>query len=142
MSESQRMQQALQMRARAYRQLLSGSESLLEGDRLYWTEKLLLSLLRELSRRRLQQLGAAWPQPGPAEEAPAALRESMIEAMAEAALGGHELSQWETVENGYQARCSLCGMTSWLGPDGLRYSILEDECPGQMIDDTEPGDGR
>lgn len=116
MSEREQIQQTLQMRARAYRQLLSGSESLLEGDRLYWTEKALLSLLRELSRRRLQQLAAVWPEPGPAEEAPAALRESMIEAMAEAALGGHELSQWETVENGYQARCSLCGMTSWLGP--------------------------
>ena len=142
MSERVQMQQALQMRARAYRQLLSGSESLLEGDRLYWTEKLLLSLLRELSRRRLQQLGAAWPQPGPAEEAPAALRESMIEAMAEAALGGHELSQWDMVDNGYQARCSLCGMTSWLGPEGLRYSILEDECPGRKIDELGPGDGR
>lgn len=55
MSEREQMQQGLQMRARAYRQLLSGSESLLEGDRLYWTEKALLSLLRELSRRRLQQ---------------------------------------------------------------------------------------
>jgi len=142
MSERAQMQQALQMRARAYRQLLSGSESLLEGDRLYWTEKALLSLLRELSRRRLQQLAAIMPEPGPAEKAPAALRESMIEAMAEAALGGHELSQWEPVENGYQARCSLCGMTTWLGPDGLRYSILEDECTGQIIDDVGPGDGR
>ena len=140
MSES--VQQSLQMRARAYRQLLSGSESLLEGDRLYWTEKALLTLLRELSRRRLQQLAAAWPEPGPTEEAPAALRESMIEAMAEAALGGHELSQWEPVENGYQARCSLCDMTTWLGPDGLRYSVLEDECPGRMIDELGPGDGR
>ncbi len=133
MSES--VQQSLQMRARAYRQLLSGSESLLEGDRLYWTEKALLSLLRELSRRRLQQLAAAWPEPGPTEEAPAALRESMIEAMAEAALGGHELSQWEPVDNGYQAGCFLCGMTSWLGPDGLRYSVLEDECPGKADDE-------
>lgn len=140
MSES--VQQSLQMRARAYRQLLSGSESLLEGDRLYWTEKALLTLLRELSRRRLQQLAAAWPEPGPTEEAPAALKESMIEAMAEAALGGHELSQWEPVENGYQARCSLCDMTTWLGPDGLRYSVLEDECPGRMIDELGPGDGR
>ena len=108
MSES--IQQELQMRARAYRQLLSGSQSLLEGDRLYWTEKALLSLLRELSRRRLQQLAAVSLQPGPAEEAPAALRESMIEAMAEAALGGHELSTWEPVESGYLAKCSLCGM--------------------------------
>ena len=130
MSESQRMQQALQMRARAYRQLLSGSESLLEGDRLYWTEKALLTLLRALSRRRLQQLGPLLPEAQPAEEAPAALRESMIEAMAEAALGGHELGQWDEVENGYQDRCSLCGMTTWLGPDGIRYSVLEDECSG------------
>ena len=69
MSEREQIQQALQMRARAYRQLLSGSQSLLEGDRLYWTEKALLSLLRELSRRRLQQLAAVSLQPGPAEEA-------------------------------------------------------------------------
>ena len=131
MSESKSIQQGLQMRARAYRQLLSGSQSLLESDRLYWTEKALLTLLRALSRRRLQQLGPLLPEAQPAEEAPAALRESMIEAMAEAALGGHELGQWDTVENGYQARCSLCGMTSWLGPDGLRYSVLEDECPGE-----------
>lgn len=119
------------MRGRAYRQLLSGSERLLEGDRLYWTEKALLSLLRALSRRRLQQLAAILPQPQAREDAPAALRESMIEAMAEAALGGHNLGQWEQVENGYQARCSLCGMTSWLGPDGLRYSLLEDACSGE-----------
>ena len=104
------VQQQLQMRARAYRQLLSGSESLLEGDRLYWTEKALLTLLRALSRRRLQQLGPLLPEAQPAEEAPAALRESMIEAMAEAALGGHELSTWEPVESGYLAKCSLCGM--------------------------------
>ena len=129
MSESAEIQQRLRMRARAYRQLLSGSESLLEGDSIYWTEKALLSLLRGLSRRRLQQLAAALPEPGPAE-APAALRESMIEAMAEAALGGHELGTWEPVESGYVASCSLCGMDTWLGPDGLRYSLLEDECPG------------
>lgn len=137
MSESAQIKQALQMRARAYRQLLSGSQSLLEGHRLYWTEKALLSLLRELSRRRLQQLAAVMPKPEPAQEAPAALRESMIEAMAEAALGGHNLSQWEQVDNGYQARCSLCGMASWLGPDGLCYSVLEDECPGHRVKDKE-----
>ena len=70
MSEREKIQQALKMRARAYRQLLSGSESLLESESLYWTEKALLSLLRELSRRRLQQLGALWPEPGPAEDSP------------------------------------------------------------------------
>lgn len=118
------------MRARAYRQLLSGSESLLEGERLYWDrERALLMLLRELSRSQLQRLAVLMPELGLAEEAPATLRESMIEAMAEAALGGRELSQWEPVENGYQARCSLCGMTTWLGHEGLRYSLLEDECP-------------
>jgi len=83
MSEREQVQQALQMRAGAYGQLLSGSESLLEGESLYWGEKALLTLLRELSRRRLQQP-----------------RKSMIEAMAEAALGGHELGQWEAVESG------------------------------------------
>lgn len=47
----------LRLMAQAYKQLLQGSEGLLELDRLYWTEKLLLMLVRSLYKRRLEQLG-------------------------------------------------------------------------------------
>lgn len=70
-------------------------------------------------------------------DAEEALRESLLEAMTEAALGGHELGPWELVSqryaDGYEARCSLCGLTTWVGREGLRYSLLEDTCP-RMID--------
>lgn len=70
------------------------------------------------------------------------LQESLLEAMAEAALGGHELGPWETVTDervrGYEAKCGLCGRTTWVSPDGLRYSILEDACPG-ITDKPEAG---
>ena len=73
------------------------------------------------------------------------LRESLLEAMAEAALGGHELFHWLPVEEehvgGYEATCALCGLTTWVGPEGLRYSLLEDVCP-RSISDTGPESGR
>lgn len=65
------------------------------------------------------------------------LREAILEAQAEAALGGHDLGPFEPVEdqdgrpNGYEAECRLCKLTSWVGPQGLRYSLLESECPGE-----------
>ena len=61
------------------------------------------------------------------------LNESLLDAMAEAALGVHALGKWEAVENGYQALCARCGMTTWVGPSGLRYSLLEDVCPGKSV---------
>lgn len=59
------------------------------------------------------------------------LRLAILEALAEAALGGHELSPFEAVENGYQAVCDRCVATSWVGNQGLRYSLLENVCPGK-----------
>ena len=56
-------------------------------------------------------------------------REALLESQVEAALGGHDLAGWEEVENGWQARCSQCQMTTWVGDVGLRYSLLEDRCP-------------
>ena len=56
----------------------------------------------------------------------------MLEAVVEAALGGHDLEAWEQLDaerNEYQARCKLCHKTTWVGRS-LRYSILEDTCPG------------
>ena len=56
------------------------------------------------------------------------VREAHLEAMATAALGGHELGDWEQVENGWQASCCRCGRTTWIGNNGLRYGVLEDNC--------------
>jgi hypothetical protein len=56
------------------------------------------------------------------------LRDALLEAQAEAALGGHDLTPFEPVENGHQATCQRCGMTSWVGHSGVRYSLLEDVC--------------
>ena len=45
----------------AYRQLHEGSDTLLEIDRLFWMEKLLLKIVRRLHRARLGQLGEILP---------------------------------------------------------------------------------
>ena len=61
------------------------------------------------------------------------LREAILEAQAEAALGGHDIGSFQavdTITGGYEARCKLCQMTTWIGENGLRYSLLEDSCPG------------
>ena len=57
-------------------------------------------------------------------------RDAMLEAQAEAALGGHDIGPFEVVDNGYQARCRCCSMSTWVDEYGLRYSVLEDTCPG------------
>lgn len=56
-------------------------------------------------------------------------KEAMLEAQAEAALGGHQLRPFEPVANGYQAYCECCDKTTWVGPQGIRYSLLADRCP-------------
>ncbi len=53
-----------------------------------------------------------------------------MEAAVEAALGGHDLGEWQPQENGYQAACRVCGATTWVGEKGLRYSLLADVCVG------------
>lgn len=58
-------------------------------------------------------------------------RLAILEALAEAALGGHELEAFAAVENGYQTRCARCGATSWVGTQGLRYTLLENTCSGK-----------
>jgi hypothetical protein len=40
------------------------------------------------------------------------LRDAILEAQAEAALGGHNIGPFEEVDNGYQAACRRCDMTS------------------------------
>jgi len=59
------------------------------------------------------------------------LRDALLEAQTEAALGGHNIGAFEPVTNGHQATCQHCGMTSWVGQNGLRYSLQEDSCLGQ-----------
>ena len=112
----------------AYRQLVAGADTLL-GGQLFWTERVLLNLVSRLYRRRLLQLSGLLDDIG-WEDAAGVVREALLDAMAEAALGGHDLGEWELVDNGYQARCLRCSMTSWIGHDGVRYSLLEDSCPG------------
>lgn len=56
------------------------------------------------------------------------MREAHLEAMAEAALGGHELGEWEPVRNGWQAACKRCQATTWIGENGLRYRLLGESC--------------
>ena len=45
----------------AYRQLYTGASTLIDTGSLYWTERLLLRLVRALYGRRLQQLGEVLP---------------------------------------------------------------------------------
>jgi hypothetical protein len=128
MMDSDALRDRFQAQKRAYQELARSSDLLLAGH-LYWTERILLRLVRVVARQRLAQISAVapaalenHPTPGPD------FRPAMMEAMAEAALGGHELGQWKVVEHGYQATCQRCGMTTWLGNEGLRYSLLEDSC--------------
>ena len=62
------------------------------------------------------------------------LKEAMLEAKAEAALDGHDLGSFEpaeTIIGGYQAECRLCHSTIWVGDTGLKYSLLEKQCPNR-----------
>ena len=49
------VEEKLRLQARAYKQLLSGSESLLQHGSIFWTERLLLKLVRSLYSRRVMQ---------------------------------------------------------------------------------------
>jgi hypothetical protein len=126
--DSDKLRDQFQAQRRAYQELARSSDLLLAGH-LFWTEQALLRLVRTVARQRLTQISAVLPAPQVADPVPGSdFRPAMMEAMAEAALGGHELGQWEVVENGYQATCQRCGMTTWLGNEGLRYSLLADSC--------------
>lgn len=63
------------------------------------------------------------------------LKAALPEAQVEAALGGHQLGPFAEVENGYQAVCTTCGVSSWVGPQGLRYSLLAEVCQGDKAVD-------
>ena len=63
-------------------------------------------------------------------------QESMLQIAVDAAAGGHDLSGFEPVQdadgqpNGFQATCKRCGLTAWVGDNGVQYSLLADVCPG------------
>ena len=61
------------------------------------------------------------------------LKDAILEAQVEAALQGHDLGPFELVEKGHQATCRRCGVTSWVGSNGQRKSLLEDDCPGRKV---------
>ncbi|MBK6708876.1 MAG: hypothetical protein IPG51_00825 [Chloroflexi bacterium] len=117
----------LKLKKLAYSQLFQGADDLLEDGALFWTERLLLKLVRHLASVRMQQVGDVLPADGEGT-AVRVVKEALLEAMAEAALGGHDLGEWEEVENGWQARCGRCGQTTWIGENGLRYGLLEEQC--------------
>ena len=118
------------MRA-AYQHLFLGSLELLELDALFWTEKLLLMLVYLLSQKRIQGLNALLSHEL-TEDENINLRANMLEAQASAALGGHQLGEWEELEDneGFQATCSACGGSLFVS-DSTLYSILADTCPAQ-----------
>ena len=124
------LQIIVQTQARAYGHLLRGSESLLAQESICWTERLLLKIVRAVSARRLEQFLDVLPETTAENEGLERLKESMLEAAVEASLGGHDLSHWQQVENGWQATCRLCQATLWVGENGLKYSLLENSCSG------------
>ena len=124
------------MRA-AYQNLFLGSTELLELDSLFWTEKLLLKLVNLLSQKRIRSLSAILPHEL-TEAENKILRANMLEAQAVAALGGHQLGEWEEVEDnaGFQATCSACGGSVFVSASTF-YSILADTCPAQTRDSLD-----
>ena len=58
--------------------------------------------------------------------------DSMMALMVEAALVGHDLTEWVLVEDGsgWQTQCRLCQETAWVGISGGQYSLLSDHCLG------------
>lgn len=117
----------------AYLNLYLGSSDLLKLDAVYWTERLLLIILRNISQKRLQSLNSLIPDE-PSDTDNRNLRENIIEAQASAALGGHELGEWEILKNnkGFQATCSVCGGSVFVSASTL-YSILTDTCSSQFM---------
>ena len=68
------------------------------------------------------------------EEAERILKENLLHCAAEAALGGHDLGEWQQTEGpgivGYEARCKRCKKTAYASQLAV-YSVLADVCPGE-----------
>lgn len=65
------------------------------------------------------------------EEPSTAIRPTILEMMVHAALGGHDLGEWEALDSGWQAQCKHCGQTTWIGDvhfTGFVLNRLDDIC--------------
>ena len=121
----------------AYQNLFLDSLELLELNTLFWTEKALRRLVNVLARKRLVSLKGTLADAGEAGDN-ALLRENMMEAQVMAALGGHQLGNWETAADadGYQADCTARGGSVFVS-DKTVYSILTDTCPSLANDSPD-----
>ena len=82
--------------------------------------------LQNLYRHQLEQLGATEAQFMDKGH----LKENMLEAAVEAAVQGHELGEWEQVDEAgreWEARCAVCGRTTFVS-DTVRYSVPGESC--------------
>lgn len=60
------------------------------------------------------------------------LKAAILDAQIEAVFQGHDIGPFEEVENGFMAWCRKCNQTTWVGDNGLRYSLLEERCPSNQ----------
>jgi hypothetical protein len=90
-----------------------------------------LKLVNLLSQKRIQSLNVILSHEL-TEVENTILRANMLDAQAAAALGGHQLGEWEELEDnaGFQTTCSACGGSVFVSASTL-YSILADTCPTQ-----------
>ena len=121
----------LREQVRAYRQLVMGSETLLRQGGLGWTEQIFLTIVRGLYRKRVEQAAEIFPSEWFAYEDG---EEELLKELVEATLGGHDLGSWEKTEEGYMVTCKLCQEMTWIGDNGIRYSLLADMCPNREKD--------
>lgn len=123
------LEKRLIQQRQAYTMLRRGAERLLQLNALFWTERWLLRLVRYLYRHRLEQLGTTEAQFMDIGH----LKENMLEAAVEAAVQGHELGEWQQVDEAgreWEAKCRVCGRTTYVSHT-VRYSVLGDHCDGQ-----------
>lgn len=67
------------------------------------------------------------------QEAMTQLKENFLSCMAAAALGGHELGEWQPVESqplAFQAVCHRCQKSVYASYQ-IIYSILDEICPAK-----------
>ena len=69
----------------------------------------------------------------------AAVDATILEIQVEAHLQRHALGSFVLTEDerGYEAYCAGCGMSVWVGTNGVFYSLLEESCPQSPDGDLE-----
>lgn len=73
------------------------------------------------------------------EEPTEAVRSIHLETMIKAALGGHDLGQWNFVDNGWRVQCRHCQKIIWIGDhhwSGFVVNHLDDVCNGRLPSET------